>query len=91
MDTNNYSDFIGGFADNLRDQQTGLDPDPSGTDSLHVSGCTPQLEFDATTSIIVTNGKITISDGQQVASSTRKIQPDNRNVCEKYQGIKQTL
>ena len=54
MDTNNYSNFIGCFAGSLRDQQTGLDPDPSGADSLHVSGCTPQLEFDAASSIFTT-------------------------------------
>ena len=53
--------IIGGFAGSLRDQQTGLDPDASGADSAHVSGCTPQLEFDAATSI-TTNGRIPISE-----------------------------
>ena len=36
MDTNNDSSFIGGFAGSLRDQLTGLDPDLSEADSLHV-------------------------------------------------------
>ena len=57
MDTNNNLNFIGGFAGGLRDQQTGLDPDPSGAHRLHVSGCTPQLEFDAVTRI-ANNGRI---------------------------------
>ena len=39
MDTNN--DLNGGFAGSLRDQRTGLDPDPSRAGSIHVSGCTP--------------------------------------------------
>ena len=47
MDTNNDSNFIGGFADSLRDWRTDLDLDPSGADRAHVSGCTPQLEFGA--------------------------------------------
>ena len=83
IDTNNNSNFIGGFASSLKDRQTGLDPDPSGADSVHVSGCTPQLEFDAAT-IITTNGRIPISEGLQVASGKGKFQPDNRNGCEKY-------
>ena len=57
MDTNNNLNFIGGFAGGLRDQQTGLDPDPSGAHWLHVSGCTPQLEFDGVTRI-ANNGRI---------------------------------
>ena len=60
MDTNNDSNFLDGFAGSLRDRRTGLDPDPSGADSAYVSGCTPQLEFDAATSI-TTNGRIPIS------------------------------
>ena len=60
MDTNNNSNFIGGFSDCLRDQQTGLNPHPSGADNLHISGCIPQLEFDAASSI-VTTGRIPIS------------------------------
>ena len=83
MDTNNNSNFIGSFASSLRDQQAGLDPDPSGADSTLVSGCTPQLEFDAAT-IITTNGRIPISEGLQAASGKGKFQPDNRNGCEKY-------
>ena len=67
MDTNNDSNFIGGFADSLRDWQTGLDPDPSGAYSIHVSGCTHQLELDAATSV-TTNGRIPISEGLQAAS-----------------------
>ena len=74
---------ICGFAGSLRDWQTGLDPDPSGADSLHVSGCTPQLEFDTATGI-ATNGRIPISEGLQVVSGKGKFQPDNRNGCEKY-------
>ena len=70
-------------AASLRDQQTGLDPDPIEADSTHFSGCTPQLEFDAATSI-TTNGTILISEGLQAASGKGKFQPDNRNGCEKY-------
>ena len=73
VDTNNNSNFIDGFAGSLRDRQTGLDPDVSRADSLHVSGCTPQLEFDATTSI-ATNGRIPISKGQQASSGKGKFQ-----------------
>ena len=83
METNNNSNFIDGFAGSLRDQQTGLVPDPSGADSIHVSGCTPQLEFDAVTSI-TTNGRILISEGLQAASGKGKFQSDNKNGCEKY-------
>ena len=79
----NNSNFIGGFHDSLRDWQTGLDPDPSGTDSIHVSGCTPHLELDGATSI-TTNGRIPISKGLKAASGKGKFQPDNRNSCEKY-------
>ena len=83
MDTSNNSNFIGSFAGSLRDRQSGLDPDPSGADSLHVSGCTPQLEFDAASSI-VTTGRIPISEGLQATFGKGKFQPDNRNGCEKY-------
>ena len=82
MDTNSNLNFIGGFADGLRDRQTGLDPDPSGADSVHVSDCTPQLEFDAATSI-TTNGGIPISEGLQAASSKATFQLENRNGYEK--------
>ena len=83
MDTNNDSNFIGGFGGSLRDQLTGLDPDPSGVDSIHVSGCITQLGFDAATSIN-TNGRIPISEGLQAASGKGKFQHDNRNGCQKY-------
>ena len=83
MDTSNYSNFIGGFAGSLRDWQTGLDPNPAGADSLHVSGCTCHLEFDAATSI-ATNGRFPVSDGVKTASGKGKFQPENRNSCEKY-------
>ena len=83
MNTNNDTNFTGGFAGSLRDQRTGLDPDVSGTDSLYISGCTPQLESDAASSI-TTTGRIPISEDLQVASGIRKFQPDNRNGCEKY-------
>ena len=83
MDTNKDSNFTGDFAGSLRDWQTGLDPDPSEVDSTHVSGCTPQLNFDASTSI-TTNGRTPISKGLQAASGKGKFQPDNRNSCEKY-------
>ena len=66
MDTTNDSNFIGGFAGSLRDRQTGLDPHPSGADSIHGSGCTSQLGFDAATSI-ATNGRILILEGLQAA------------------------
>ena len=68
MDTNSNSNFIGGFGGSLRKRPTGLDPDPSGADSIHVSGCTPQLQFDAATTI-TTNGRIPISEGLQAASA----------------------
>ena len=83
IDTTNDSNFIGGFAGSLRDWGTGLDPGPSGTDSLHLSGCTPQLEFHAVSSISTTE-RIPISGGLQIASGKVKFQPDNRNGCEKY-------
>ena len=60
MDTNNDSNFIGGFAGSLRDQRTGMDPDPSGADSIYVCSCTPQLKLDAATNI-TTNRRIPIS------------------------------
>ena len=83
MDTNNDSNFLDGFAGSLRDRRTGLDPDPSGADSTYVSGCTPQLEFDAATSI-TTNRTILISEDLQAASGKGKFQPDNRHGCDKY-------
>ena len=84
MDTHNNTNFIGGgFTNSLKDWWTGLDPHPSGADSAHVSGCTPQLEFDAATSI-TTNGRIPISEGLQAASGKGKLQSDKRNGCEKY-------
>ena len=79
MDTSNNLNFIGGFAASLRDQWTRLDPDPSGADSLHVSACTPQLEFD-TASSIATTARIPISEGVKAASGKEKFQPGNRNV-----------
>ena len=82
MDTTNDSNFIGGFAGSLRDRQTGLDPQSSGTDSLHVSGCTHQQGFDAATSI-ATNGRILILEGLQAAPGKEK-QSDNTNGCEQY-------
>ena len=82
MDTNNDSSFIGGIAGSLRDWQTVSDPDPSGTDSLHISGCTPQMDFEAATSIAI-NGRLHISEGLQTASGKEKFQPDNRKGCEK--------
>ena len=83
MDTNNDSIFIGGFAGSVRDQQTRLDPDLGGADSLYVGVCTPQLEFDAASSI-ATNGRTPIAEGLQAASGKGKLRPDNRNGCEKY-------
>ena len=83
MDTSNDSNFISGFAGSLTDRWTGLDPDPNGADSTHVSGCTLQLEFDATTSI-TTNGRIPISEGLQATSGKGTFQSDNRNGCEKH-------
>ena len=52
-------------------------------DSAHVSGCTPQPEFVAATSI-TNNGRIPILEGLQAASGKGKFQPDNRNGYEKY-------
>ena len=86
MDTSSDSNFIGGFAGSLRGWWTGLDPDPSGAYSTHVSSCTPQLEFDTATSI-TTNARIPISEGLQVACGKEKFQSDNRNGCEKYNDI----
>ena len=60
MDTNNNSNFVRDFAGSLRDWGTGLDPDPSGPNSLHVKGCMPQLEFDDASSIAI-NGRIPVS------------------------------
>ena len=64
--------------DTNNDQQTGLDPDLSVADIQGVSGCTPQLEFDASSSI-ATNVRITISESLQAASDKEKFQRDNRN------------
>ena len=83
MDTNNDSSFIGGFPGSLRDQRTGLDPYPSGADSLHVSGCNPRLGFDAATSI-ANNGRIPISEGLQASFGKGKFQLDYKNGCENY-------
>ena len=83
MDTNNDSNYIGGFGGSLREQWTGLDLDPSGADSTPVSGCILQVEFGAATSI-TTNGTISISEGLQAASGKGKFQPDNKNGSEKY-------
>ena len=54
------------------DWQTGLDPDPSGAESLRVSSCIPQLKFDRATSI-VTKERIPISEGLQDASGKEKL------------------
>ena len=67
MHINNDLNFIGSFAGSLRNRQTELDLDPSGADSLHVSGFSPQLEFDAATSI-ATNERISIPEGLKAAS-----------------------
>ena len=40
MNTDNDSNFIGGFPGTLGDRQTGLDPDLGGADSINVSSCT---------------------------------------------------
>ena len=50
---------------------TFMNPGTSGADSLHVSGCTTQLEFDAAISI-VTNRRIPISEGLQATSGKGK-------------------
>ena len=81
MDTNNDSNFIGDFAANLRDQQTGLDPDTTGAAKLHISGCTLQLEFGSVTSF-ATNGRTPISVGLQAAYGKRKFRSDSRYGCE---------
>ena len=47
MDYINNSNFIGGFAGSLMDSHCGLDPHTTETESLNVSGCTLQLEFNA--------------------------------------------
>ena len=71
MDTSNDSSFIGYFAGSLRGQGTRLEPDPSGAESLYVSGYIPKPEFDAAKSI-ATNGRTTIPGGLQAASDKRK-------------------
>ena len=45
MKNNNDSLFVS----SLRNRRTELDPDSRGAESVIVSGCTPQLEFDAAT------------------------------------------
>ena len=47
MDYINNSNFIGGFAGSLRDSHCGLDPHTTETESLNVSDCTLQLEFNS--------------------------------------------
>ena len=51
-----------------------MDPDLNGAGSLHVSGFTPQLEFDGATSI-TTNERIPILEGLQAVSGKRMFQP----------------
>ena len=51
----------------LRDRRTGLDPDSSGAESLIVSGCNPQLEFDA-----ATNRRIPLLEVHQATFSKEK-------------------
>ena len=59
-------------ASSLRDRRTGLDADSSGAEGLIVSGCTPQLEFDA-----VTNRRIPLLEVPQANFSKGKNQPDD--------------
>ena len=68
MENNNDSLSVS----SLRDRRTGLDPDSIGAESLIVSGCTPQLEFDA-----ATNRIIPLLEVPQATFSKGKKQPDD--------------
>ena len=59
-------------ASSLRDRRTGLDADSSEAEGLIVSGCTPQLEFDA-----ATNRRIPLLEVPQANFSKGKNQPDD--------------
>ena len=70
MENNNDSLSVS----SLRDWQTRLEPNSSGTDSLIVSGCTGQLQFD-----VATNEGISLLEVPQNTFSKGKKQPgDNR-------------
>ena len=76
---------------NLRDSQTGLDPDTSWTDSPTVSSCSFQPEFDTTTNTRTplpkcswtTSGR---GEKQQAKKKIRSkgLKEENRNVMECY-------
>ena len=83
MDSKNNLNFIGGFAGSMKDQETGLDPIPSGADSQHVSGCTPQLEFEVATSMALTEESLYLKV-YRLALVIKRFRSDNRNGCEKY-------
>ena len=68
MENNNDSLSVS----SLIDRRTGLDPDSSGAESLIVSGCTPQLEFD-----VATNRRITLLEVPQATFSKGKNHPDD--------------
>ena len=68
MENNNDSLSVS----SLRDQQIGLAPDSSGAESLIVSGCTPQVEFNA-----ATNRIIPLLEAPQATFSKGKSQPDD--------------
>ena len=84
MDTNSDSSVIDGFGGSLMDGELGwIWTQVRLTACMHISGCTPWEEFNATTSI-ATNGRIPISESLQAASVNEKFQQHNRNACEKY-------
>ena len=78
----------------LRDQRTGLEPDPSGADSFTVSGCTSQLEFDSATNRGMPSPEsIQANSGYSIKQPLRWIrrkwtQEENRIVMECYYGSK---
>ena len=74
----------------LRDQRIGLDPDPSGTDSSAVSGCTSQLKFDSASNRGISSTEaVQGNPGKDNTQSVRGIrkkwtQEGNRMVMECY-------
>ena len=73
MENNNDSLSVS----SMRDRRTRLDPDSSGVESLIVSGCTHQLEFDA-----ATNRRISLLEIPRATLSKGKKQPDDNNRTE---------
>ena len=72
----------------LRDRRTGLEPDPSATESSTVSGRTSQLEFDSSTNRVIPSPEAIQAnsgkDNKQPVRRIRKkwIQEENRKAME---------